>query len=278
MENRKMNESLAVKYIGIGPTFDSDRLLQEIGVLTALNHPCIVRIIGYTLPNAECREARIATEVMRKGSLENVLNRVKRGEIPDFWSHTNITKMMIGVVLGMKYLHSRGIIHRDLKPGNILLDEKGQIRIADFGTAKFEDYGATTTDLIGTLAYMASEALEGGHATKKSDVFAFGLILYEVLVGESVFPKKGNPLQIALMHAEGTRPEIPEVIHSSIANLIRKCWSKNPEDRPTFEEVFEILDANQFRFFEDVEYSECERFICEVMAEELRRRGWTGIE
>jgi serine/threonine protein kinase len=264
---------MVVKYIAVGADFRFDQLVEEMTFLESVNHPCVLKTIGWSAANEECAEPRIATEFMSNGSLEAVLNRVKRGEVPSFWTHNNITKMMIGVLLGMKYLHSKDIIHRDLKPGNILLDEKGQIRIADFGTAKLEEFGTTTTaSVIGTLAYMATETLEGRQATKKSDVFAFGLVAYEVLVGESVFPKTDNILQIAQMHTQETRPNIPKEIDPLIANVIRMCWSKDPEGRPTFEELFTILNNCQFPFFADVDYSECERFIAEVKAEESRKR------
>jgi serine/threonine protein kinase len=269
LTENKNNEILAVKYIEVGPTFDSGRLLREVSVLTSLNHPCIVRIAGWSLPNEECRKARIATEFMINGSVEDALVRVKKGDIPRFWTHTNITKMMIGVVLGMKYLHSRNIIHRDLKPGNLLIDENGQIRIADFGTAKLEDCG-TTTDVIGTLAYMAPEALDGSGPTKKFDVFAFGLIIYEILVGESVFPKTGSALQIAGMHVKGIRPDIPKGIHGSVGKLIQQCWSNNPEDRPTFDKIFDKLERDWFPFFKDVDHAACEAFIASVRSEESR--------
>jgi CD48 antigen len=266
MEN-EANEALAVKYIEIGPKFDSARLLREVGVLTLLNHPCIVRIVGWSLPNEECRQARIATEFMSNGSVEEALARVKRGDIPVFWNHTNIAKMIIGLLLGMKYLHSRNIIHRDLKPGNLLIDDKGQIRIADFGTAKLEDCG-TTTGAIGTISYMASEMLDGAQATKKVDVFAFGLIVYEFLVGESVFPKTGSAFQVAGMHVKDIRPEIPKVIHRSIGNMIKRCWSKNPDDRPTFDEIFDSWEEDWFPFFKDVDHSSWEEFIAFVRREE----------
>jgi serine/threonine protein kinase len=124
---------------------------------------------------------------------------------------------------------------------------------------------------------MAPEQMKGRQATKASDVFAFGLIVYEVLVGESVFPKTGNPLQIARMHERNTRPEIPRGINPSVAKLIRKCWSKTPAHRPTFDEIFNILDQNRFRFFreslKDVDYAECTIFIAEVIAKESRKGG-----
>jgi hypothetical protein len=265
-ENEK-KDVLAVKYIEVGRKFDSARLLREVSVLTLLNHPCIVRIVGWSLPNEECRKARIATEFMSNGSVEEALERVKKGEIPAFWNHTNITKMIIGILLGMKYLHSRNIIHRDLKPGNLLIDGNGQIRIADFGTAKLEDCG-TTTEALGTVAYMTPEILDNDQPTKKVDVFAFGLIVYEILVGESVFPKTGSALHIAGMHVRDVRPELPKGIHRSIRNMIQRCWSKNPDDRPTFDEIFDTLEEDWFPFFKDIDCAACEQFIAAVRSEE----------
>jgi serine/threonine protein kinase len=96
--------------------------------------------------------------------------------------------------------------------GAMSLDEKGEIRIADFGNAKCEDCGTTTTDVAGTLGYVASQALEGDEVTKKSDVFAFGLIMYEVLVG--VFPKIWDCIAWdSTRHSTGTHALIANVAH-----------------------------------------------------------------
>jgi serine/threonine protein kinase len=181
-----------------------------------------------------------------------------------FWTRENISVMIVGIIIGMKYIHSQGIMHRDLKPGNILLDENYRIRICDFGTARFEGCGTVTSNMVGTLRYMAPEMFEEDPPTSKVDVFAFGLILYEILVGESVFPKNMAIAPIVRLHVRGFRPRIPESVSPIVASVIEKCWSVNPRNRPSFEEIFNELREAQFPFFRDVDSGVIDEFISAV--------------
>jgi tRNA A-37 threonylcarbamoyl transferase component Bud32 len=262
VENKSNGERLAVKYIEGGPEFDCDRLFREVGILSSLNHPCIIRFVGWSLPNSECEEARIALEFASNGSIEDVLSRIKKGDTPAFWTHENISCMIIGLVVGMQYLHSHNIIHRDLKPANLLIDEKYRLRICDFGTAVFEECGTTTG--MGTLCYMAPESLEAAPPTKKVDVFAFGLILYELLVGESVFPKDVNPIRLAKLLTDNIRPEIPKSVAPVISRLIEKCWTTDPNSRPTFDEIYSELEGSWFPFFDNVPPKVLRDYLSEV--------------
>jgi serine/threonine protein kinase len=198
------------------------------------------------------------------GTLEDAIEASKKGKNPSFWTHENITNMIVGIVLGMRYIHSKDVIHRDLKPSNIFIDELGWVRIGDFGSSKVEECGSTTTEVIGTAAYMAPEMFDAGRPTKKVDIFAFGLIMYEVLFGQSVFPKDGTMLQIAKLHVKETRPTIPTSIHRSIRRLIEKCWSVNPDERPTFDEILTELDEEWFPFFPDSNPERVRKFISDV--------------
>jgi serine/threonine protein kinase len=209
-------------------------------------------------------------EFMQNGSVEDALSQANEGKSPAFWSHTNIAKMLIGLILGMKYLHSKDVIHGNLQPGKLLIDDRGQLHIAGYGLGSREDDDDERP--MGTVAYMAPEILDGGRRTKKVDVFAFGLILYEILVGKSVFPKTESPMQIVKLHMQDARPPIPTTIHSKIRHVIQKCWSKNPAERPTFDEIFDNLATDQFPFFADVDMAECKRFIDWVTAEARKKK------
>jgi serine/threonine protein kinase len=131
------------------------------------------------------------------------------------------------------------LIHRDLKLDNLLLDDHFRIRICDFGTAIFADCGITMT--MGTLAYMSPEALNNARATLKFDVFEFRVILYELLVGESVFPKHTSFIEMSNLHKKEIRPEIPRWIQRPIGRLIKTCWSSGAQFSPSFEEVYKGL-------------------------------------
>jgi serine/threonine protein kinase len=129
-------------------------------------------------PLIEQSQTAIATEYACNGSVEYILSRVQQNDVPTFWNHANISRMIVGLVLAMKYVHSKGVIHRDLKPGNLLIDNWFHLRICDFGTAIWADHG--TIKVIGTPCYMAPEDFSNAPPTKSVDVFAFGLILYEL--------------------------------------------------------------------------------------------------
>jgi serine/threonine protein kinase len=164
----------------------------------------------------------------------------------------------------MKHLHSKDIIHRDLKPGNLLLDGRFRVRICDFDTARNESCETAAADTLGTLMYVAPEILDGENPTKKVDVFAFGLILYELFVGKSVFPSDAAPARIVKLHFDNFRPEIPNDINRPIRRIIERCWSQDPNSRPSFDEIYDLLEDASFVFFGDVSPSFVTRFISEV--------------
>jgi serine/threonine protein kinase len=145
----------------------------------------------------------------------------------------------------MRYVHSRDVIHRDLKPSNILLDDSHEICIGDFGSSTLATLDATRTSERGTLAYMAPEQ-QGIEYTSKVDVYSFGLILYEVVTGEKVFPPTLGPFGICAAAREGRRPPIPDWVPTWVRMLIEESWSLDPEERPSFEDIFYEFRRHRF--------------------------------
>jgi serine/threonine protein kinase len=118
---------------------------------------------------------------MRGGSLEAALE-----ERPGWLRGTALAKIVVGIDLGMQFVHSRGYMHRDRKPSNILLDDEHQALIGDFGSSRLEDLAIMFTKNVSMPLYMAPEMSEDNY-TNKVDVFSFAMILYGIVVGQKVF-------------------------------------------------------------------------------------------
>jgi serine/threonine protein kinase len=220
--------------------------IREVELLAKLNHPCVVRVLGWAFPDGS-HAAQIHTEYAPSGSLKRLLADVKNGLARSFWNPTGIGILICGIVLGMRYIHLSGVIHRDLKPGNILLNEKGHPLIADFGASRLMCDDTTATAGYGTVYYSAPELIEEGvTTTMKSDVFAFGLLLYEIIVGSPVFSDSDGIFGVIRRLRAKDLPPIPLKCGLLINDVICRCWSMNPDDRPSFSDILARFEAHDF--------------------------------
>jgi serine/threonine protein kinase len=158
-------------------------------------------------------------------------------------------------------MHSRGFIHQDLKPSNILLDCHGRTLIADFGTSQCQAIDYTPTRDTGTPHYAAPELFEEVILTEKVDIFSFGLILYEILVGSAVFPKDLKPLEIIRQHRTGARPIIPDIVDAVMKTLIGRSWSADRSQRPSFNEVLNCIESNAFRIVPEADAKTVRQYV-----------------
>ena len=236
------SEEIAAKYIT--SEVDDRAFRMECEVLGQASHPCLMSLYGVSL-GTRSQPFVIATRYMKGGSLEDVMKTK-----PDWFTSTVKTVMVVGIALGMRYLHSKGIIHRDLKPANVMLDEFHLPRIGDFGTIAVND-DLTKTKGVGTLRYMAPEQT-GNHYTVKVDVYSFGLILYELVTGERAFADCDSYLAIAEKILTGKLPHVPSSVPSFVKRLVERCWNRDPEERPAFDEIVDLLVENEYQLFPDV--------------------------
>jgi serine/threonine protein kinase len=214
----------------------------------------------------EDRPARIATFFVDGCSLSSVV-----ASNPVWWTGTMKSIAVVGIVIGMKYVHSRGIVHRDLKPSNILIDnEAHRVHICDFGSSRLFSPDSTLTQQIGTPQYMAPEMYESDERSEydfKVDAFPFGLILYELLTGKPVFGLDLTSYQIMHKALIEPRPNIPAPIPAFVKSIIRSCWSSDPAARFSFSEIFGILEENEFRICHGVDSAQVRLFIKSIESE-----------
>jgi hypothetical protein len=267
MKNLRGDE-LAVKLIPQKSSVPADILSQsfkrEFDALFNLSHPCVVPLLGF----ARCQEGSVYALVMKhmeNGSLRDVLMDVKAGKVPTFWTGTGIAIIVCGVACGLEFIHSAGFVHRDVKPANLLIDERGRCLVGDFGSSKFiAEKHRWTGDVVGTFLYAASELYDQPPYSTKIDVFAFGLILYEILVGRMVFPPTLAEKQIMDRARDGTRAAFPDWLDQTVQRLISRCWAVNPSERPSFAEILNILELIQFKILPDVDSSSVAAFLSDV--------------
>jgi serine/threonine protein kinase len=196
-----------------------------------------------------------------------------------------ITKVIVGIALAMRYLHSQEIIHCDLKPANILLDWNWNVRIADFDQSSvsnkteipslsYADPFLQTVSL--DFRYLAPECYDRCHLPE-SDVFSFGMILYELLTGQPGFPKELTQNKIAFrVILDDERPQIPEFVVPSARKLITDCWGKEPSDRLSFEEIVDRLKNIKFKVMPNVNSQKLRAFVKEI--EELEKRNTSDTQ
>jgi tRNA A-37 threonylcarbamoyl transferase component Bud32 len=219
------------------------RFRREARAVAALRHPNIVQVFDF---DAYGDLYYMVMELLEGDTLGTRLNDYRaRGErMP--WGE--VVRILLDTLDGLAYAHSEGMIHRDVKPANILLTRQGQAVLTDFGIAQI--VGGTkytvTGALMGTLAYMAPEQGLEGHCDARSDIYALGIVFYEMLVGEPPFDAE-TPLAILMKHVNDPLP-LPRQQDPSIPvpfeGVVLKALAKRPGDRyQTAEEMAQALRA-----------------------------------
>ncbi|KAL5778292.1 hypothetical protein ACOSP7_011218 [Xanthoceras sorbifolium] len=206
---------------------------QEVYIMRNIRHKNVVQFIGAcTRPPKLC----IVTEFMSGGSMYDFLHKQKGGfKLP------SLLRVAMDVSRGMNYLHQNDIIHRDLKAANLLMDENGVVKVADFGVARVQPQSGVMTAETGTYRWMAPEVIEHKPYGHKADVFSFGIVLWELLTGKLPYEDL-TPLQAAVgVVQKGLRPTIPRYTHREFAELLERCWQQDPSLRPEFSEITELL-------------------------------------
>jgi serine/threonine-protein kinase len=207
-------------------TVFQSRFIQEARAAARLADPHVVNVFDQ---GQDGDMAYLVMEYLPGITLRELLREQRRLTVPQAVS------ILDAILSGLAAAHRAGIVHRDVKPENVLLAEDGRIKIGDFGLARATTANtATGAQLLGTIAYLAPELVTRGTADARSDIYALGIMLYEMLTGEQ--PYKGEqPMQIAFQHATDSVPR-PSVknpgVPEPLDELVLWATEKQPDDRP----------------------------------------------
>ncbi|HEY6191189.1 MAG TPA: protein kinase [Bacteroidota bacterium] len=225
-EDTKLDRFVALKFLPEHLTSheaERARFLQEAKSASALNHPNVCTI--YDIREEEGQQF-IVMEYVDGVTLRQ---KIPVQKLPDALGYA------IQIAEALHEAHSKGIVHRDIKAENIMINAKNQVKVMDFGLAKLKGSLklTRTSSTVGTLAYMAPEQIHGGEVDGRSDIFSFGIVLFEMLAGRTPF--RGDH-EAAMVYSivneepesiEKLRPDLP----AALTNLIQRALEKDPADR-----------------------------------------------
>ena len=208
------------------------RFIREAKAAAALSHPNIVAVQDQGWNQNGVPAVFLVMELIEGHTLREYLNERGRFEIKDAINY------LTPILSALSAAHALGIVHRDIKPENIMISNEGRVKVADFGLARGELIGSTMTAessvILGSVSYLSPEQVQRGIADSRSDVYAAGIVAYEMLIGDKPFTAD-SPIQIAYMHVNeevprlrSKRREIPQ----ELDELIARATAKNPDDRP----------------------------------------------
>jgi serine/threonine-protein kinase len=245
----RLGRDVAIKVLPCSFSADPDRLHRferEARAAAALNHPNILSVFqmgtyeGAPYLVSELLEGQTLREHIRRGPL----------------TVRTAINYAVQIANGLAAAHDKGIVHRDLKPENLFVAKDGRVKILDFGLAKLTqpkpDTTATTRPLaeetkpgllIGTVGYMSPEQIRGGTADSRSDIFAFGAILYEMLSGKRAFQGQ-TPADVIGAILKDELPSLSDIVPAiplALRSVIHRCVEKNPEQR--FHSVWDLALA-----------------------------------
>jgi len=227
-EDIKLSQMVALKFLPDGYQNDSEALERfhaEVRNARQVSHVNVCRV--FDIGEIDGRHF-LSMEFVDGDDLSELLTRVGR------FTHERAVEISRQLCVGMEAIHKAGILHRDFKPANIIIDKKGVARITDFGIAGIEAEIASDGIRAGTPAYMAPEQISGKDISTRSDIYALGLVIYEIFTGKQAFTADTIHELIKMQQtATATSPSTHvKGIDPLVESVIAQCLEKDPKDRP----------------------------------------------
>ena len=228
-DDLRLKQPVALKFLPERLAGDPEslaRFFREVSVARQVSHRHVCRV--YDTGEADGLHF-ISMEFVRGEELASLLKRI--GRLP----HDKSVEIARQLCAGLHAVHEAGVLHRDLKPANIMIDERGDVRITDFGIAALADDAEGRRSAAGTPLYMSPEQLEAGDLTPRSDLYALGLVLYELFTGKRAF-EFSSLQELVKLRRSGSGPTSPSRHVSDldplVERIILRCLETDPARRP----------------------------------------------
>lgn len=227
-DDLKLGQPVALKFLPVGLEQDQallTRFMNEVRTALKVTHANVCRV--YDIGEFDGQHF-LSMEYVDGEDLSSLLRRV--GRLPQ----DRAVEVARQICAGLAAAHDQGILHRDLKPANVMIDGRGQARLTDFGLAGWADQIDASEISSGTPAYMAPEQIAGHEVTKRSDIYALGLVLYELFTGRQTF-KADTVADVKQMHTTAAPSNLTNFVSDldpTIERTVLQCLAKNPSERP----------------------------------------------
>src|SRR6266540_673741 len=187
----------------------------------------------------------IIMKYYKSGSLKDYITK-------NFYNIKWIEKLKIlrRIVVGLNHLHNQKIIHRDFHSGNILYENEWDVVISDLGISK-SSIDNDNDEIYGVISYMAPEILQGEEYTMASDIYSFGMIMWELMTGRMPFWDQAQDTELIIKICDGLRPPIVTNASEGYIKLMQECWNSDPNKRPTSSDISDIFYEEMISNYND---------------------------
>lgn len=231
--------------------------IREIDILSKLKHPAVVRMRGFSLSNFDLKPFPVIFTVYKQnGSLRKILDREKKEKI-EGWNNTKKQIVVLGIASALEYMHNLTIMHRNITPMNILLDKHFYPYISGFHLSKKYDPKNPNGQTLfrGKRGYIAPEVLAEASYDWRVDIYAYAMVIHEILTGEVPFNNSGN----------STALTFSSKLSEPYLSLIKNCSNPDPSQRPSFSKIVELLCTDESYYLPDIDINEYARYKYKVL-------------
>ena len=252
----KEDKKYVIKQVMMDGMTDQEKreTFNEAVILKKLDHPNIIKFKEVFIQRKPNEALNIVTEFADGGDLSQKIEQQKNKPFPE----SQILDYIIQICLALQHIHKKKIIHRDLKSGNVFLMKSGLVKLGDFGIAKgLKSTWEKAKTMVGTSYYLSPEIMDGKRYDSKCDIWALGILLYELMTFKMPFNAVSLPL-LSIKINRGVYQPPPGTYSSEIRDLLKKCLTLEPEKRPSIDDILQLpLIKNRINnFLNEVQYDQ----------------------